>query len=590
MSVEVTLPELGESVTEGTVTQWLKAVGDTVEVDEPLLEVSTDKVDTEVPSPVAGTVLKILAEEDETVEVGGVLVVIGDPSEADAPGEPSDETPAAMPSPDAATTTTPSAPAQPSGESAPRTEQPASTATSAAAEGQKVTLPELGESVTEGTVTRWLKSVGDTVDVDEPIVEVSTDKVDTEVPSPFAGTLLEIAAEEDETVDVGGVLAIVGDPSTQSTSATPSAPAETHRAAVDIPEAQPESEPEATEPSTAVSESREASPSESAPSRSTAKHAAENSASSTVYVTPIVRKLATQLGVDLTTVKGTGVGGRIRREDVQAAVPQTPSTGAHGQHAAVSTGTAESAPKPEASPLVGTTQPLSRLRKVLGKSMVTSLQTQAQLTTVVEIDITNVAKLRAQYKDDFLKQTGSKLSFLPFFVLAAVEQLKAYPMINSSINDQEVTYHDGVNLNVAVETERGLYAPVIKHADTLTIREIGEAIADLATRARDNALKPDDLMGGTFTLTNTGSRGALFDTPVVALPQSAILGTGIAVKRPAVISVDGQDVIAIRQLAHFALSYDHRIVDGADAAKYLTAIKRRLEQADFTNDLGIDVA
>ncbi|MGK0716265.1 2-oxoglutarate dehydrogenase, E2 component, dihydrolipoamide succinyltransferase [Leucobacter sp. W1153] len=577
---EVVLPALGESVTEGTVTRWLKNVGDRIEVDEPLLEVSTDKVDTEVPSPVAGVLEEILVQEDETAEVGAVLARIGDgkgadtaSSQPDAESSPADSAPAPEPEqPAAAHQEHVSSPAS---EPAPTPAAPASG--SAVAEGQDVVLPSLGESITEGTVTRWLKNVGDSVEADEPLLEVSTDKVDTEVPAPFAGVLQEIVVQEDETVEVGGVLARIGSGSVASTaehvaaatpapeSATTQAPAQAQEQAPE-PAAEPAPTPAAA-PKPAASEA--AAPAAAAPAAP---------APSSGYVTPIVRKLASEHGVDLASVSGTGVGGRIRKEDVLAAAKsqaqQTPA-----RASAV-------VPGVEVSPLRGTSQKMSRLRKVIATRAVESLQSSAQLTTVVEVDVTRIAALRQTHKDEFLKQTGSKLSFLPFFALAAAEALRTYPVINATVDGENMVYPSTENLSIAVDTERGLLTPVVREAGEKNLAQLSQDIADLAARTRDNKLTPDELSGGTFTLTNTGSRGALFDTPLVFLPQVAILGTGAVVKKPVVVSGPEGDSIAIRSTVYLALSYDHRIVDGADAARFLTQMKTRLEAGQFEANLG----
>ena len=568
MSTSVVLPALGESVTEGTVTRWLKQVGDTIQEDEGLLEISTDKVDTEIPSPVSGVIEEILVQEDETVEVGAVLAKIGD-----GDGAPSEDT-----SDDSAQA---EAPAQPEAEPA---EEPAAedsgpeqaapaTSTASDADGKDVVLPELGESVTEGTVTRWLKSVGDDVEVDEPLLEISTDKVDTEIPSPFAGTLQQILVQEDETVAVGSPLAKIG----SGSPAPAEAPSE-ESAPEEPASAQETSAPEpAEEPAPAPAAEERTSEPEPAPAPAPEKAAAAPSASDDIYVTPLVRRLAQQQGVDLASVTGTGVGGRIRKEDVlkAAEAPATP------------TSAAEAAPvEVEVSPLRGTTQPMSRLRKVLAERAVASMQSTAQLTTVVEVDVTKLSQYRDRVKKDFQAKTGDKLSFLPFFALAAAEALQTYPIINSTVDGDKIVYPATENVSIAVDTERGLLTPVLRDAASKNLAQIAHEIADLAARTRDNKLKPDELAGGTFTLTNTGSRGALFDTPVVFLPQSAILGTGTVVKRPGVVTVDGAEAISVRSYVYLALSYDHRTIDGADAARFLAAVKKRLEDASFEANLG----
>ena len=573
MSESVKMPALGESVTEGTVSSWLKAVGDTVEADEPLLEVATDKVDTEVPSPASGVLLEIRVPEDETVEVGTVLAIIGDPSEAGSAPAP------AVPAPQAA-------PEPPAPAPAPAAEAPAPAAPQAggSAEGTEVTMPALGESVTEGTVSSWLKAVGDTVEADEPLLEVATDKVDTEVPSPASGVLLEIRVPEDETVEVGTVLAIIGDPSQAGSAPAPAAPA-------------PQAAPEPPAPAPAPAPAAEA-PAPAAPAATAASAAAApvSSGASGSYVTPIVRKLAKDKGVDLSTVTGTGVGGRIRKQDVEAAAKAAEE--ARAAAAAPAPAAEASAPAAAAKPasakpevdttLRGRTEKMSRLRQVIADRMIDSLQTSAQLTTVVEVDVTRVAALRARAKNDFLAKNGTKLTFLPFFVQAATEALKAHPKINASIEGKNVTYHDVEHVGIAVDTPRGLLVPVVKNAGDLNIPGLAKRINDLAARTRDNKVNPDELSGSTFTITNTGSGGALFDTPIINQPEVAILGLGAIQRQPRVIKdADGGEVIAIRSVCYLALSYDHRLVDGADAARYLMTVKKRLEEGDFGGELGL---
>ncbi len=496
---------------------------------------------------------------------------------------------------------------------------------------ESVSLPALGESVTEGTVTRWLKNVGDRVEVDEPLLEVSTDKVDTEIPSPVAGVIEEILVQEDETVEVGTALVKIGDgssdsgssdsgssdessneaaaeaeapeaePSTEQESETPApeptepepAPAgQTQPAAPQAPSAPPAAAPvpqaapvppPAAAPPAAVPAPAAAAPAPAAPSATTAAavpNPTQDGAASG-YVTPLVRKLANEQGVDLSTVTGSGVGGRIRKEDVLAAVAKAPAAGGAAAPAAASGPFVA-----EVSPLRGTREKMTRLRKVVAERAVQSMTSTAQLTSVVEVDVTKVAQFRDVHKAEFLEKTGSKLSFMPFFALAASEALKAHPKINSTVEGDEIVYPESENVSIAVDTERGLLTPVIKDAASLDLAQFSKSIADLAERTRNNQLKPDELAGGTFTLTNTGSRGALFDTPVVFLPQSAILGTGIVTKRPAVVKVDGQEAIAIRSFVYLALSYDHRIIDGADASRYLVAVKNRLEAGNFAPNLG----
>ncbi|MCP3801818.1 2-oxoglutarate dehydrogenase, E2 component, dihydrolipoamide succinyltransferase [Allokutzneria sp. A3M-2-11 16] len=576
MAFSVQMPALGESVTEGTVTRWLKQEGDRVEVDEPLLEVSTDKVDTEIPSPAAGVIQRIVVAEDETVDVGAELAVIGD-GDGGGSAEPA-------PAPQAASAPEPESQPEPEPEPQAQAQQesaPAQSSGGGSAEGTDVTMPALGESVTEGTVTRWLKQVGDSVAADEPLLEVSTDKVDTEIPSPAAGTLLEIVVGEDETVDVGAKLAVIG-----SSDSKPAAKPE-------APEPAPAPAPKAEEPKAEEPEPAPSAPAPAAPAPKAEEPSTNGDASGSPYVTPLVRKLAAEHRIDLNTLKGTGVGGRIRKQDVLAAVEEAKAAKAApapAPAAAPKAAPAAAQPSAQAQALRGKTEKLSRPRQVIARRMRESLQATAQLTTVVEVDVTKIARLRQRAKAQFEAREGVKLSFLPFFAKAAVEALKQHPVLNAEINEEakEVTYHAEENLVIAVDTEKGLMVPVIHNAGDLNIAGLARKIADVAERTRTNKIGPDELSGGTFTLTNTGSRGALFDTPIFMPPQVGILGTGAVVKRAVVVTDEsGGDTIAIRSMVYLALSYDHRLVDGADAARFLTTIKQRLEDGSFEADLGV---
>ena len=546
MSESVNLPALGESVTEGTVTRWLKNVGDRVEVDEPLLEVSTDKVDTEIPSPIAGIIEAILVAEDETVEVGTPLVTIGDgtgssetapeaPVEAapdpvtPAPAEEAQRTSEVQPAPVAAAAPQQISPAPPVAAPAPAFPAPAAPAPAAPHE---VEAPAADAPVAV-----------------EPVAEVPS----TDAPAP---------GDEDNAAPAAPAPADVIDP----------APAVAAPVA-EVPAAAPAPAPVAVAPPVAVTPPIAVAPPIAA---SAAAHAVDANPG---YVTPLVRKLAHEKGIDLSTLVGSGVGGRIRKEDVLTAATET-------AEAPVGAATVVPVTALETSPLRGTSVPMSRLRKVIAERAVISMQSSAQLTSVVEVDVTLVANYRDSVKAEFLSRTGQKLSFLPFFALAAAEALRAIPIINATIDGDTIVYPSQENISIAVDTERGLLTPVIRDAGSLDLAGLAVQIADLAARTRDNKLKPDELAGGTFTLTNTGSRGALFDTPIVFLPQSAILGTGIVAKKPVVVSSGGLDAIAIRSTVYLALSYDHRIVDGADAARFLVAVKNRLEGGDFAGNLG----
>ena len=614
MSETVNLPALGESVTEGTVTRWLKQVGDEVAVDEPLLEVSTDKVDTEVPSPVAGVVEKILVDEDEDVEVGAPLVVIGDGS-----GSGSDDSSDASAEEveDAAT----------EADSGENTEQAAETETEQAPKADtkqssgnsvEVTLPALGESVTEGTVTRWLKEVGEQIEVDEPLLEVSTDKVDTEVPSPVAGTLLEIKVQEDEDAEVGQVLAIVGDESAASSgdsdsdSDNGSSDESGETRAEQLEDAATEADSgenteqaaEAKAPQKSSGSEEKPTPAKQSEPGASSDSGAKSSDSGTKdvpgYVTPLVRKLAREKDVDLSTITGTGVGGRIRKQDVLAAAeeaakqseaPQVQDTGANMAPAVSRQGSEAqpaSAPAPDAKR--GTTEKAPRIRMTIAKRMRESLDVSAQLTQVTEVDMTRVAKLRQQAKDQFQKREGAKLTFMPFFAKAVAEALQAHPVLNATFKEEskEIVYNASEDIAIAVDTPRGLLVPVVKNAGDLNLGGLAKQIAEVGAAAKDGSISPDQLTGGTFTITNIGSFGALFDTPIINQPQVAILGTGTIVKRPMVLTdADGNDTIAIRHMCYLSLTYDHRLVDGADAGRFLGTLKKRLEAGQFESEVGL---
>ena len=586
MATNVTMPQLGESVTEGTVTRWLKNVGDVIKVDEAIVEVSTDKVDTEIPSPVAGVLLEIKAAQDSVIPVGGVMAVIGEagsvtPS-APAPVAPVVKTPPPAPKPEpviekpVVQTPAPAPVAKPV------------VAPAASGSTVNVVLPALGESVTEGTITRWLKNVGDSVSLDEAIVEISTDKVDTELPSPAAGVITEIKVAQDQVAAVGAVLAVI------SSSAGAVAP----KPATPAPAPVVQTPPPAPKVETVVVP--QAAPVVTA---TPTVFATTSSSTKDTYATPIVRQLAKEKGIDISTISGSGVNGRVKKEDVlnasgtPVAAPSVAKPIAAAVSAPVATPTPVSAPAKPAAPAASVEQPLrgrieqtTRLRRVIAERMVQSLHISAQLTSVVEVDVTKISSLRNKVKDSFVAREGVKLSFLPFFAKVAVETLKEFPIVNATISADatQIAYSDAIHLAVAVDTPRGLLVPVIRDAGDLSIAGLSRKIQDVANRTRDNKVTPDELSGGTFTLTNTGSRGALFDTPIINQPQVAILGTGAVVKRPVVVSgSDGNDQIAIRQMVYLALTYDHRLVDGADAARFLSSMKVRLEEANFESELGL---
>ena len=575
MATNVVMPQLGESVTEGTVTRWLKNVGDSIKVDEAIVEVSTDKVDTEIPSPVAGVLLEIKAAQDAVIPVGGVMAIIGE-SGSVAPSAPVVSAPVVQ--------TPPPAPKPEPVIEKPVVQTPAPTpvaqpvaAPAASGSTVNVLLPQLGESVTEGTITRWLKNVGDKVSIDEAIVEISTDKVDTEIPSPSAGVISEIRVAQDQVALVGAILAVISTSASAAVSApAPSAPVVSTPAPV---AATPVVAPQVVAPQIVNTP---------APVVFNNSQTAANDS----FTTPIVRKLAKEQGVDLSQIKGTGINGRVRKDDVLnvaksnvAPTSQSPSPVATTQPQAVST----SAPVAQES-VLGRVEQTSRLRRIIAERMVQSLHISAQLTSVIEVDVTKIASLRNKVKESFVAREGVKLSFLPFFAKVSIESLNEFPIVNATISEDasQITYSDAVHLAVAVDTPRGLLVPVIRNAGDLTIAGLARKIQDVANRTRDNKVTPDELSGGTFTLTNTGSRGSLFDTPIINQPQVAILGTGAVVKKPVVVKgEDGSDQIAIRQMVYLALTYDHRIVDGADAARFLSSMKLRLEEANFESELGL---
>ena len=587
MATNVTMPQLGESVTEGTVTRWLKNVGDVIKVDEAIVEVSTDKVDTEIPSPVAGVLLEIKAAQDSVIPVGGVMAVIGEAGSA-TPSAPAPVAPPVVKTPPPAPKPEPVIEKPVVQTPAPAPVAKPVVAPAASGSTVNVVLPALGESVTEGTITRWLKNVGDSVSLDEAIVEISTDKVDTELPSPAAGVITEIKVAQDQVAAVGAVLAVI------SSSAGAVAP----KPATPAPAPVVQTPPPAPKVETVVVP--QAAPVVTA---TPTVFATTSSSTKDTYATPIVRQLAKEKGIDISTISGSGVNGRVKKEDVlnatgtpvAAQVVSKPVAAAVS--APVATPTPVSAPAKPATPAASVEQPLrgrieqtTRLRRVIAERMVQSLHISAQLTSVVEVDVTKISSLRNKVKDSFVAREGVKLSFLPFFAKVAVETLKEFPIVNATISADatQIAYSDAIHLAVAVDTPRGLLVPVIRDAGDLSIAGLSRKIQDVANRTRDNKVTPDELSGGTFTLTNTGSRGALFDTPIINQPQVAILGTGAVVKRPVVVSgSDGNDQIAIRQMVYLALTYDHRLVDGADAARFLSSMKVRLEEANFESELGL---
>ena len=571
MSVEVVMPQMGESITEGTVSKWLKQVGDTIEKDEAILEISTDKVDAEVPSPGAGTLLEIRHQEGDTVEVGTVLAVIGAAGERPVTQKVAvaAQTPASEPTPANLEPPTPQPIAAQAQAAAPPASIPAGDST-------EVVMPQMGESITEGTVSKWLKSVGDNIEKDEPLLEISTDKVDAEVPSPAAGKLLAINVQEGETVEVGSVLALVG-----AEGAAPATSAKTASSG-----AAPNAEVRKPEP---ISE----------PVQSVAMPVAANGGSNgsktidelrRTKSSPLVRNIAKEHGVDITRIPGSGLSGRVTKKDILSFI----ETGAALRPEDL---LRKDASLPAAKPVVGRTafepshvepmagdriEKMSVMRKKIAEHMTFSKQTSAHVTSVYEIDMTNVARFRQRHKDEFQQKYGTKLTYMPFIFQAVTNAIKQHRVLNSQVSDDQIVYKADINLGMAVALDWGLIVPVIRNADTLSLGQIAVTANDLADRARTKKLNPNEVTGGTFTITNPGVFGGLFGTPIINQPQVAILCVGTIEKRAKVVtSLEGDDAIVIRQMAYFALTYDHRIVDGADAEKFLSFMKAYLERTEF---------
>ncbi|MGE3465763.1 MAG: 2-oxoglutarate dehydrogenase, E2 component, dihydrolipoamide succinyltransferase [Pyrinomonadaceae bacterium] len=570
MSVEVVMPQMGESITEGTVSKWLKAVGERVEKDEAILEISTDKVDAEVPSPGAGLLLEIRHQEGETVEVGTVVAVVGVEGEEHASASTPDPEPAKPVEMNEPAETEPEAIAEEPAVAA-TAETPAETSTGDATE---IIMPQMGESITEGTVSKWLKAIGDTIEKDEPLLEISTDKVDAEVPSPAGGTLIAINVQEGETVEVGSVLALVGASGTVA-SLRPETP------------------------------SQVATASPSSPVAPAAKSAAATNGGSNGNATidelrrtkssPLVRNIAKEHGVDITRIPGSGISGRVTKSDILSFI----ETGAALRPQDLLVKGAPSIPsapaKPVAKPVQTFTPPkgavtmedrvekMSVMRKKIAEHMTYSKQTSAHVTSVYEIDMTNIAKFRSAHQEDFQAKFGTKLTYMPFIFEGVTAAIREHRIVNSQVDGDSIIYKGDINLGMAVALDWGLIVPVIKNAETLSLSELAVKANDLADRARGKKLNPDEVQGGTFTITNPGVFGGLYGTPIINQPQVAILCVGTIEKRAKVMtSPEGDDYIAIRQMAYFALTYDHRVVDGADAERFLAYLKRYLEAATFS--------
>jgi len=625
MSVEVVMPQMGESITEGTISKWLKAVGDKIERDEPLLEISTDKVDAEVPSPGAGVLLEIRNQEGDTVEVGTVVAVVGAEGESSANGSSS------------AQTIETSAETPKVEEAKPPIEEiepePVQTQTAAAAISEnsansenstEVVMPQMGESITEGTVSKWLKAVGDKIEKDEPLLEISTDKVDAEVPSPSAGILLEIRVNEGETVEVGSIVALVGaegaakvqsqtlasgqqkavEVTAGATGADVSIPAQTAvQQTVSIP-AEEKKEIEEVEGRSydygrlgAVEDAKTSSTNQGGNGQSSNGREMSLEDLRKTKSSPLVRNIAKEHGVDISRLQGTGMSGRVTKKDIMSFIesgaalrpqdllrknaPAAPVVSLpSSQNSAYAATSVNTQLKTSFGDRV---EPMSVMRKKIAEHMTFSKQTSAHVTSVYEIDMTNVAKFRDKNKGEFQSRYGTKLTFMPFIFQAVSNALRKFPIVNAQVSGEQVIYKGDVNLGMAVALDAGLIVPVIKRADTLSLSGLALTANDLADRARTKKLIPDEVQGGTFTITNPGVFGGLFGTPIINQPQVAILCVGTIEKRPKVITTaEGDDVIAIRSMAYFALTYDHRIVDGADAERFLSFMKENLENTQFS--------
>jgi pyruvate dehydrogenase E2 component (dihydrolipoamide acetyltransferase) len=543
MPTDVVMPQMGESITEGTITKWLKKPGDTVQRDEPLFEISTDKVDAEIPSPAAGTLKDIKISEGTTVQINTVVCTIdeaGSSSVSIPAASPATET-AAMPAADTATPAAVDTPAATQG-NPPTTGGP----------GTEVLMPQMGESITEGTITKWLKKVGDTVQRDEPIFEISTDKVDAEIPSPVAGVLSEIKVAEGATVTINTVVAVIGDvPGKSAAPAASKAPAAPAVAA-----------PVAVAPVSSASEGER------------------------VRSSPLVRKIAKDNNIDLSQVPGTGASGRITKTDIVSHLEQGPKPVAAAPAVSAPSASAPAAAKPAApQPQPGELVPMSKMRSIIAQRMVESKHTSPHVHTVFKVDMTRIVKIREKEKAKYEQRNGVKLTYMPFITRAAIAALRMHPIVNGSIEGDAIRYNKNINIGIAVALDWGLIVPVIKQAEEKNFLGIARAIVDVAGRARGKKLAPDEISGGTFTLTNSGIFGEQFGTPIINQPQSAILGIGGLNKEAEVLTdKDGNDSIAIRSIQRFTLGFDHRTVDGADAGKFMSDFKAYLE--NWSEDIG----
>jgi len=543
--IDVVMPQMGESIAEGTLSKWLKKVGDQVKRDEPIFEISTDKVDAEIPSPAAGTLKETKPAADATVQINTVVSVI------DAEGSSAATVPSAALAKEETAATPADDSVTPAALDAPDMGSPA-----AAGAGTDVVMPQMGESITEGTITKWLKKVGDTVQRDEPIFEISTDKVDAEIPSPAAGVLTEIKVTEGTTVQINTIVAVIGGAGVATAKAAPAAPAPAKAAPAAAP-----------------------APAVAAPVAAAAEHRSS----------PLVRKIARENNVDLAQVPGTGASGRITKDDILSYMESGVKPAAAAPAAPVAAAPAPVAAKPAApapvTPLPGELVPMTKMRSIIAQRMVESKRTSPHVHTVFKVDMTRIVKLREKEKSKYEQRNGVKLTYMPFITRAAVVALRKHPIVNGSVEGDAIRYNKNINMGIAVALDWGLIVPVIKQAEEKNFLGIARAIVDIADRARGKKLAPDEISGGTFTLTNSGIFGEQFGTPIINQPQSAILGIGGLNKEAEVITdKDGNDFIAIRSIQRFTLGFDHRIVDGADAGKFMSDFKSYLE--NWNEDIG----
>jgi pyruvate dehydrogenase E2 component (dihydrolipoamide acetyltransferase) len=599
MATDVVMPQMGESIFEGTITKWLKKPGDKVQRDEPLFEISTDKVDAEIPAPAAGVLKEIKVKEGATVQVNTVVGVIDaeGSAAAAAPPQPAQSAPAPQQPAPAKTAPAQSAPQADGGsqqppateKSAPVQEERSSAPAGAnGGAGVDVVMPQMGESIFEGTITKWLKKVGDKVQRDEPLFEISTDKVDAEIPAPAAGVLKEIKVKEGTTVQVNSVVAVIGGAGGPAQAA---------------PRQQPTSQPQPAQPQ--ATQSQPAQQQQQQPQQVVSFPASNRGQDGErLRSSPLVRRMARENNVDLNQVPSTGLGGRISKNDIQNFIQQHGQGGGRpqvvsappasrpaqqsqtqqpqGQQQQTQT---QPVPVPQIQTVPGEIVPMTPMRKKIAERMVESKRTSAHVHSVFKVDMTRIARFREKNRKAWEARNGVKLTFLPFIAKAMLHGIRVKPIMNSSVVGDGIQYHKNVNIGIAVALDWGLIVPVVKGAENLSFVGLQRAIVDLGERARSKKLKPDDVQGGTITITNPGIYGPQFGLPIILQPQVAILGMGGIFKEPVVVTdEDGNDSIAVRHIIRLSVGYDHRIIDGADADQFMVAVREYLE--NFNEDIG----